>query len=74
MNAAREQFRDRSRTELFFQFFEVCRVHICVFVPLGWMFGNWLLGELYKPNVQYLGDIEHHESTDINYDFDDAAL
>ena len=28
------------------------------FAPLGWMFGNWLLGHLYDPNFQYLVDLD----------------
>lgn len=28
------------------------------FAPLGWGFGNWLLGLLYSPNYQYLVDLD----------------
>ena len=89
MNSNPEQFRERTRTEAFFDFLRARFLSIVAvgligggllvlvgvdpeiprwsrlaaftmlaFAPVGWMFGNWLLGLLHDPNYQYLVDLD----------------
>ena len=89
MNSNPEQFRPRTRTELFFEFlrarflsivgviaivggvalvsgmdvtfprwFKLAGLTALLFVPVGYVFGGWLLGHLYEPNYQYLVDLD----------------
>ena len=89
MNSDPEQFRERSRTEMFFDFLRARFLSIVAvllvgvgiamsigfdlsiprwvrlvgftaiaFAPLGFIFGNWLVGILHDPNYQFLVDLD----------------
>jgi hypothetical protein len=100
MNSDPEQFRERSRTELFFDFLRARFLSIVAvllvgvgiamsigfdlsiprwvrlvgftaiaFAPLGFIFGNWLVGLLHDPNYQFLVDLDAAELDGAIYQF-----
>ena len=89
MNSNPTQYRDRTRTEAFFDFLrarlltiiaivligagiatvagldleiprwvKLLAITMLAFVPIGYIFGNWLTSILHEPNYQYLVDLD----------------